>query len=379
MASISHIALSEQLKEYIPGKSIDEIAKQFGLAPTEIIKLGSNENPWGPSVRATEALKEYLNAPRSFANDLSLYPDALGQNLAEAIKQTFTELGEADLVVGNGMDNILEGLGRLLLGPGDKVVIHTPTFEYYELITRWAHAEPTFISCKPNNNFKLDVQAFSEAIVPGVKMAFLCSPNNPTGNCLSWTEIKTILVKAQTCGTMVFLDEAYIEFAAESHLSQVQNFDNLIIGRTFSKIYGLAALRIGWAALPKGLLKAYRKVQTPFSVNSLGLLAAINALNDKQFIQQTITNNAAEREFITTNLEKLGFKVFMSQANFVAFLAGERFGCDAKNLTQALLKKGIILRNASFFRGAPPDLIRATVGLPEQNFKLIQSLQELVN
>ena len=357
------------LKPYIAGKSINEIAELYNLPTNSIIKLGSNENPLGSSPLAIEAINSYLNK-----NQFNFYPDALGQSLAKNIRQKFPEIGQAEIIIGNGMDNVLEGIARLILRKGDKTLIHIPTFEYYEIITRWAEAEPIYYQTKPSENFKINLEEFLALIKPEVKIVFLCNPNNPTGNYLTWTEIEIIIKQAKKMGSFVFLDEAYIEYLGfeNSHINKVHKYDNLIIGRTFSKIYGLAALRIGWGVLPTNLINEYRKVQTPFSTNLLGLLAAEKALSDNEFIAKSLDNNKIGLTYLSNNLENLDFKVFDSQANFVAFQVSPK--CTAKEFCDYLLPKGIILRNAGLFNGAPDDLIRITIGNSEQNAKLIQSL-----
>lgn len=360
------------LKPYIAGKSITEIAELYNLPPSNIVKLGSNENPFGSSPAALEAINYYLQKKQ-----FNFYPDALGQSLVKSIKQKFPEIGQAEIITGNGMDNILEGIARLILKKGDQTLIHLPTFEYYEIITRWAEAEPVFYQTKSADNFKINIDEFLALIKPEIKIVFLCNPNNPTGNNLTWPEIEIVLKQAKKVGSFVFLDEAYIEYISpeNSQIDKVQKYDNLMIGRTFSKIHGLAALRIGWGVLPSNLMTEYRKVQTPFSTNSLGLLAAEKALTDHEFIQKSFENNKIGLTYLSNSLKELGFTVFDSQANFLSFQVSPRF--TAKEFCDYLLPKGIIVRNASLFRGSPDDLIRLTVGTPEQNKKVIQAIQAI--
>ncbi|MFN5539049.1 MAG: aminotransferase class I/II-fold pyridoxal phosphate-dependent enzyme, partial [Candidatus Melainabacteria bacterium] len=180
----------QDLKAFIPGRIISEISAAFDLDPAHIIKLGSNENPWGISPKA---LTEISKLDQSFNQKLSFYPDALSQMLTEELKKKFPEIGNAAIIAGNGMDNILEATARLLLSPGDKTIIHTPTFEYYEIVTKWAYAEPVFIETKAENNFKLNIEELLNQIDSKTKLIFLCNPNNPTGNSFEWAEIKEIL------------------------------------------------------------------------------------------------------------------------------------------------------------------------------------------
>ncbi|MDJ0624886.1 MAG: histidinol-phosphate transaminase [Candidatus Caenarcaniphilales bacterium] len=368
----------KNLKEYIPGKSIPEIALEYGLKEDLIIKLGSNENPLGSPIKVLEKLKDFCKDDEGkILKILSTYPDSLGQSLVKALKSTFTEIGQAEVIVGNGMDNILECLSRLLIEPGSKTIIHTPTFEYYEMVTRWMHAEPIFVRTSTENNFELDLDEYLSKLSPEVKIAFLCSPNNPTGNTLDWSSIEKIILKAKETGTYVFLDEAYAEYSGSTHIDKVQKYNNLIIGRTFSKVYALAGLRVGWGVIPQTLLKNYRKIQTPFNLNRLSLISAIEALQQQDFIKESIEFNERGKIYLHDNLSKLGFKVFDTKANFLAFLAGKRFQNKAAELCQYLLTQGIILRNASYFRDASEDLVRITVGTSEQNSKIIKTLSDL--
>ena len=368
----AHLA---SLKAYIPGKSVKEIAALYNLNPADIVKLGSNENPFGVSSKALAAIKQYP----SVNHEPAIYPDALSQCLTEALKEKFPEIGKAAIIAGNGMDNIIEGAARLLLEPDCKTLIHTPTFEYYEIVTRWGYAEPIFVNTRAENNFELDIDEYLDKLTEGVKIAYLCNPNNPTGNVLSWDCIKAVLQKASKIGAVVFLDEAYADFAGCSHIDKVQYFDNLIIGRTFSKIHGLAALRIGWGVLPDEMLLQYRKVQTPFSTNGVGLQAAIAALSDDEFQSTSIAKNTDGMNYLREELKGLGFKVFPSGGNFISFLVDDRFSGQAAQLCNQLLEKGIILRNASLFHGAPSGLVRATIGSVEQNHKVIQTIKSLLS
>jgi histidinol-phosphate aminotransferase len=364
------------LKAYIPGRGVQEIAKQYGLPENIIVKLGSNENPLGVSPKAVQAVSEMLKISDG---KLNLYPDALGENIADAIKSKFPQIGDASVITGNGMDNVLEGISRLLLSKGSQALIHTPTFEYYEIVTRWSEAEPVFVPSKPENDFAVDLDEMALKLNDRVKLVFLCNPNNPTGFSFLKSDIKNFLEIASKNGTFVFLDEAYTEFngLSASMIDEVKNYDNLIIGRTFSKLYGLAALRVGWGVVPKHLLTSYRKTQTPFSTNKLGQAAAVAALFDDDFVERSLKVNEKEREKLSQRLKELGFKVFSSGGNFVPFLAGEKFENSAQSLCEGLLHKGIIARNASTFRDAPKNLVRITVGTPEMNDRFLNELKTL--
>jgi histidinol-phosphate aminotransferase len=191
---------------------------------------------------------------------------------------------------------------------------------------------------------------------------------------IPWNEIKAILNAAAKVGAVVFLDEAYSEYASESHLDKVQHITNLVIGKTFSKIYGLAGLRIGWAVIPENLLGEYRKVQTPFNTNKIGLLAAKAALTDQEFVQYSKEKNTANMQMFHAGLQKLEIKTFSSAGNFLSFEASNKFLGSAEKLCANLRQKGIILRNASKFYGAPLNLVRATIGKEAEIEKILLEL-----
>lgn len=355
----------QNLKSYQPGLSIDAIAKAYSLSPELIVKLSSNENPYGCSPKVIDALK-------SKAYGVNIYPDALGESLVQKLKDKFPGIGNAEIVVGNGMDNILETIGRLIFEPADNAIIPIPTFSYYELVTCWMHATPIFVPTD-SETYQLNIDCVLRAVTPQTKIIFLCSPNNPTGNVLTWDEIQVILEYAQKLNICVFVDEAYVEYCSEvySIIDRVQFYPNLIVGRTFSKLYGLAALRVGWAVMHESLLSEYRKVQTPFSVGSLGLYAAEVGLSDENFMADSIRNNDLGRKFLVQELNRLGYTSYPSQANFIAFEGGG----SAAQTCESLLQKGIIVRNVQkSFQGVNKELIRCTVGTPEQNQKFIEAL-----
>lgn len=359
----------KNLKPYTPGKSIKEIAQAYNIKPENIIKLSSNENPYGFSPLVKKYLKENINNI-----EFNLYPDALGNNLVNALKEKYPAItNNSEIVVGNGMDQILETLARLLLDNNSEVIIPDLTFSYYGLIANWAGAKINTMTL--DSEFNINIEYIKNNINKNTKIIFICSPNNPTGNITNWLEIQEVLKIAQEYNTYVFVDEAYIEFSnTESVIKYSSEYNNLIIGRTFSKLYGLANLRVGWAVIPQELVSGYRKVQTPFVVNGLGLQSAIISLNDTEFINSTIQSNKQQRDYLTQELNKLKIKVFPSQANFVMCQVS-----NANELCEKLLQQGIIIRNVSkSFPLAPNNLIRITIGTQEQNTKLIQVLQEIL-
>ncbi|WP_292387202.1 histidinol-phosphate transaminase [Methanosarcina sp. UBA5] len=349
------------IAEYVPGKSIEEIASAYGLDPASIIKLGSNENPLGPSPKAVQALVDA--AP--FAN---IYPSADAIELREALSK-YTGFPVSNLIAsGPGMDGLLDGLCRLIIEKGDEVIVPTPTFAYYELPARACGGKPVFV--RRNHDFSIDLEKLLEATSSRTKIIFLCSPNNPSGNLLPENDLRKILENTRA---LVFVDEAYVEFADRNLAELVREYDNLVVGRTFSKVFGLAGLRLGYGIMPEWLAKEYIRAATPFSVSLPALKAGIAALSDTEHRKKSIEIARKGREYLK---EKIPFKVYPSQANFVLV---DVTPLKAKTVTQSLMKKGIIVRSCDSFREAGETLIRVTAGTPKQNEKVIRAFEIVKN
>jgi len=350
------------IKEYVPGKSIDEIAKKYNLKPEEIIKLGSNENPLGPSPKAITAIMEK-------AGKVHLYPPSDAFELRSAISEYTGYPVNSIVVSGNGMDGILDTMMRLFMTPDAESIIPIPTFSYYEIATLANGGKPVFIKRKPD--FNIEPQEILDKVTQSTKMIFLCSPNNPSGNTISEKDIRKILGSVDA---MVFIDEAYADFSKTNLLGLVREYDNLIVGRTFSKAFGLAGMRLGYAVVPDWLCMTFMKVMTPFSVDVLSIAGAVATLNDAEYIEKSIETVIKGRRQLTNGLSPL-CKVYPSEANFI--LIDVKPG-KAKDISESLLRKGIIVRDCTSFRGAGDSLIRITVGTEEQNYKVIKALSAIL-
>ncbi len=349
------------IAEYVPGKSIEEIASAYGLDPASVIKLGSNENPLGPSSKAVQALVDA--APCA-----NIYPSADAIELREALSK-YTGFPVSNLVAsGPGMDGLLDGLCRLIIEKGDEVIVPIPTFAYYELPARACGGKPVFV--RRNRDFSLDPEKVLEAESKRTKIIFLCSPNNPSGNLLPENDLRTILENTRA---FVFVDEAYVEFADRNLAGLVREYDNLVIGRTFSKVFGLAGLRLGYGIMPEWLVKEYIRAATPFSVSLPALKAGIAALSDVEHLKKSIEIAREGREYLKG---KIPFKVYPSQANFVLVDVAP---LKAKAVSESLMRKGIIVRSCDSFREAGDTFIRVTVGTPEQNEKVVQAFEIVKN
>jgi len=352
----------KHIKEYVPGKSIEEIARKYGLDPARIIKLGSNENPLGPSPLASAAIKEK-------AVKIHIYPPSDALELRRAISE-HTGYPVGNIVVsGNGMDGVLDTLMRLFMEPGAEAIIPIPTFSYYEIATLANGGKPVFVD--RNADFDIDVEEMLNKVNDNTKMIFLCSPNNPSGNTISEEDARKIL---ESVNAVVFIDEAYADFSERSLRGLVREYPDLIIGRTFSKAFGLAGMRLGYAIVPEWVCREYLKVMTPFSVDVLSLAAGMAALNDTEHFNKTIEAVKQGRIQLSEGLAPL-CKVFPSEANFILIDVSPR---TAAEVSESLLKRGIIVRDCTSFRGAGQSLIRITVGTQEQNRKVIEALTSIL-
>lgn len=352
----------KDIKEYVPGRSIEEIAQKYGLDPNKIIKLGSNENPLGPSPLAVAAIKEK-------AGKVHIYPPSDAFELRKALS-LYTGYHVNNIVVsGNGMDGILDTMMRLFMSPSAESVIPIPTFSYYEIATLANGGKPVFV--QRGRDFDINAEDILNEVNKNTKMIFLCSPNNPSGNTIREGEARKIL---ESVNAIVFIDEAYADFSETSIMGLVKEYDNLIVGRTFSKVFGLAGMRMGYAVAPEWLCREYMKVMTPFSVDILSMAAGIAALNDRGHLEKTIETVKKGRIQLSKGLGSL-CKVYPSDANFILIDVSPR---TAKEVSESLLKKGIIVRDCTSFRGAGNSLIRITVGTQEQNRKVIEALTSIL-
>ncbi|OGI10455.1 MAG: histidinol-phosphate transaminase [Candidatus Melainabacteria bacterium RIFCSPLOWO2_02_FULL_35_15] len=350
------------LHQYTAGKSIGEIAHKYKLDPSKILKLGSNENVLGSSLKAKIAATLALEK-------VNIYPEVVSTELASKIKKIY-KLKNIEVVVGNGMDQILEMLARLFLNNGDETIISVPTFTPYELSTLWAGAKPKLIPLL-KNTCQMNIEKILKTINKKTKMIFICSPNNPTGNLMKKEDIKKII---ESTDKIIFLDEAYIEFGGKSLLKWVNKYPNLIVGRTFSKIYGLAGYRVGYAFIHKNLAKYYFNSITPFVVSRPGQAAALGALDDHDFFNKSVKMVNEGKDFYYKELTKAGIKFLPTDANFITL---NTFPKKAKLITEDLMQSGIITRECSSFGTGGEYMLRITIGTSEQNKRVLDALKQI--
>lgn len=351
-----------KLSDYVPGKSIEEIRERFGL--TEVVKLASNENPLGASPKAVEAFHK-------IADCLHLYPRGDAPKLIDAIAQKFG-VCKSQIVIGNGSDEIIDMVGKAFIRQGDNCVAITPTFSVYKFTTLSNGAD--FIGVG-EGDAKTSLDDLAKAINDKTRVAFICNPNNPTGLYYTEKEIRDFMAKVPA-SVLVFVDEAYAEFATASDYPEMCNllgeFPNLFVNRTFSKIYGLAGLRVGYAMANEAVISAMWKIKPPFDVNQAAQVAAIAALGDIDHVNGTRKLNASGIEVLTKAFEGFGFKVLPTQGNFICVKIGER----AKELVAFLEQNGMIVRGLTSF--GLPEHIRVTIGKPEENDLLVALVKKWV-
>lgn len=347
------------LSPYVPGKPIDELQRELGLA--RVIKLASNENPLGPSPKALAAL--------SGAQDtLHRYPDGGAYQLRQALAERWKVAGE-QLILGNGSDEILGLLARTFLTPGDEAVMADHTFVIYKLEVTAVHAKPVIV---PLVNWMHDLDAMAKAITPRTRLLFVCNPNNPTGTMVSAEAVKRLMAHVPEDVIVVF-DEAYYEYvrnpAYPDTIAYIRQGRNAIVLRTFSKIYGLAGLRIGYGISTPEIIDLLNRVRPPFNANSLAQKAALAALGDDEHVAKSRLVNAAGMEQIGAGLRAQGLIPIPSEANFVYFDCKR----EGRQVFDALLREGVIVRHLN------GTMLRVTIGQPDENTAFLQALQKVLS
>lgn len=353
---------------YQAGKPIEELAREFGLDPASIIKLASNENPLGCSGRVRDALCE------ASAVLQGRYPDANGYDLKAVLAARY-QVPMNWLTLGNGSNDLLELASLALLDEGTSAVYAAHAFVVYRLATQARGARHVMVAAR---DYGHDLDAMFDAIAEDTSMVFIANPNNPTGTFLPADRIEAFLERVQTQygeQVTVLLDEAYNEYlepeARFDSAQWVHRFSNLIVTRTFSKAYGLAGLRVGYALAQERLTDLLNRVRQPFNVNILAQVAAVVALGDQDFLQQTYVMNRAGRAQLSEAFRVMGLDFVPSHTNFILVHVG-----DAARINQALLHRGVIVRPVA--GDGLPEHLRVTVGLPEENARFIAALTDIL-
>ena len=346
------------LNPYVPGKPVAELQRELGL--TRVIKLASNENPLGPSPKALESLAE--EHPM-----LHRYPDGGGYRLRHAIADRW-KVTRDHVILGNGSDEILGLLARALLAPGDEAVMADHTFVIYKMEVTAAHGKPVTV---PLVNWTHDLDAMVRAVTPRTRLLFVCNPNNPTGTMVDAGTVRRLMDRVPEDVVVVF-DEAYFEYVRDPQfpdtIAYVKEGRNAIVLRTFSKIYGLAGLRIGYGITTPEITDILNRVRPPFNANSLAQRAALAALGDEAHVAVSRTVNAEGMEQVGRGLKELGFEPISSETNFLYFDVKR----DGRQVFESLLREGIIVRHIE------GTMLRVTIGREEDNTMFLHALKNVL-
>jgi histidinol-phosphate aminotransferase len=347
-----------ELDPYVPGRSKEEIVNEFNINEKDIIKLGSNENPWGPSSKVkTAILNEVDNVNRYPESDLTKLESEIANYAGVKPNQV--------IIGGDGADEVLDSLIKTFIEPGDEFIVPLPSYTYYEFLLKPYGAIPIYGNWDLNSN-TLDVDSILNSLSDKTKMIFLCSPNNPTGAVINEEDIKTIL---DATNALVIIDEAYIEYAESNHVNLIKDYSNVFILRTFSKVMGLAGMRIGY-----GLSNSEN-----ISLTRLSYVAALATLKDKKFIEDSIIKGKESRDLLYEGVSKINkLHVLKSQSNFMVIDVRET-GFTANELSYELLKKGVIVRDCTSFKGLDEYWIRISIATIEEDKKFLNILKEVVN
>ncbi len=349
------------ISPYQPGKPITALAREMGIPVEKIVKLASNENPLGMSPKARKAVEAAIGG-------IERYPDQF--DLIAAVAER-CGVAASQIVLGNGSNDVLDLVARVFLAPGRSAVFAQHAFAVYPLATLSTGAE---LISTPARHFGHDLDAMRAAIRPDTRIVWIANPNNPTGNFLPYPEVRAFLESVPK-DVIVVLDEAYNEYLPPAErvdtAAWVQEFPNLVITRTFSKIYGLAGLRVGYAVASAEVADLMNRVRQPFNLNNLALAGALAALDDHVFVAESYELNRRGMEHIVAGLKRVGLEHIPSHGNFVTFKAG-----DGAAVNQKLLQQGVIVRPLGGYGMA--EWLRVTIGTEPENARFLEALEKAV-
>ncbi len=348
-----------QIKPYVPGKPIEELERKLGIKNS--IKLASNENPIGSSPKAIEAMSKFLNSE----NKLHYYPDGGGYYLRNVLAEKLS-VSMNEIILGNGSNELIDIAVRTFMGHGDEAVMAAPSFAVYSMAAQAVGGTPVEV---PLMNYKHNLEEMARAITKKTKIVFIANPNNPTGTINKRGEFARFMENVPE-DVLVVVDEAYYEYVKDPEYPETikyfLNGRDILILRTFSKVYGLAGLRIGYGVAGKNVLKEMNKIRNPFNTNALAQLAATFALKDDEHIERSILINEQGKEFLYKELKSLGITYVKTEANFIYIV----LDMESKIIYNALLQAGVIVRPVG------PRDIRVTIGLPKENKRFVEAISQ---
>ncbi len=355
----------QKLRAYQPGKPIDELAREFGLNPKDIVKLASNENPMGPSQKA-------LNAIQSEFKDLTRYPDGNGFELKKVLSNKLN-VNQDQITLGNGSSDILEFIVKCFVAEGDDVIVAQHAFAIYGLVTKM---EGGNIIQVPAKNWGHDLPAMAAAVTDKTKIIFVTNPNNPTGTWNTKAELEAFL-RLVPSSVIVLLDEAYFEYVDEAEypngIDYLTEYPNLVITRTFSKAYGLASLRVGYGVSSPQLADLMNRVRPPFNVDSFALAAAVASVKDESYVRLSKELNDEGMRQLKSGFEQLNLSCIPSVGNFICFEVPGR----AMDIYKGLLEVGVIVRPVANYE--MPEHLRVSVGTQIENQTFLLKLKSLLS
>jgi histidinol-phosphate aminotransferase len=348
------------LSPYVPGRGVEEVARDLGLDPADLVKLSSNENPLGPSEAAVEAI-------RDVAPSVHIYPKASHADLTAALAETWG-VADEQVWIGPGADGALDYLARACLEPDDAVLVPDPGFAYYGMSARYHHGTVRTYGLDEADDFRQTAAGVLDAY-DGERIVYVTSPHNPTGSVMPRAEILTLLDGVDD-HTLVVVDEAYGEFSDEPPCADLlDDHDNLAVTRTFSKAYGLAGLRLGYALVPAAWADAYGRVNTPFAANEVACRGGIAALGDDDHLERSIAIARQSRAYIRDHLDA---PTWESGGNFVLADVG-----DATAVYEAAQKRGVIVRDCSSF--GLPGCVRISCGTSAETERAVETLNDVLS
>jgi len=352
------------IKPYEPGKPIEEVSRELGIPEPDIIKMASNENPVGPSPLGVQAIKDC-------ADQVNLYPDGdcyyLKIDLAEHLG-----VKTENIIMGNGSNDVLQIIADTFIKPDDEVIYSRHAFVVYPLVTKVADAKSVVTDMK---NYTHDLEAMADAITDKTKVIFIANPNNPTGTMVTEDQVEKFMKRVPDDVLVVF-DEAYYEYVSRSDypktIKYVYNGRTVITLRTFSKIYGLAGLRVGYGIARPDIIGVMNNVRQPFNVSMVAQAAARASLKDKDHVEKSIRINSEGKEYLYKELTSIGLDYVPSEANFILV----HLNRSGSEVMSKLLREGVIVRPVGGYEF--PNSVRITIGTPEQNQRLISALERVL-
>lgn len=344
------------IRPYVPGKPIEELERELGIKDS--IKLASNENPVGPSKRALQAIESSLR-------NIGRYPDGGGYYLRKALSERLL-LKQECLILGNGSNELVDIAVRTFMRPGDEAVMARPSFVVYSMVVQAHGGRPVEV---PLKDFRHDLDRMAEAVNEKTRILFIANPNNPTGTISTKAELDRLMHRLPD-GILVVMDEAYCEYVTDpEYADSMKHFRDgrdILVLRTFSKIYGLAGLRIGYGIAKEDITGEMDRIRNPFNANSLAQAAALSALKDEEHLKYSREINEKGKRYLYEELNSMDIRYVPTEANFIYMLVR-----DSEAVYDALLKQGVIVRPMG------PDSIRVTVGLPGENKRFIEALKRI--